>query len=56
VIRDWDAYGTSSKSLQAMATAGTLLSPVPNPGITLFDTPHLARTATAAAVRDADRP
>ena len=59
VIRDWDAQGTSSKSLELLGGADSLpLGIVPeaaSPEVLLYDTPpNLEHTATATAVRDAD--
>jgi chromosome partitioning protein len=49
-VRDWDAQGTSTKSLELLGAAAA-----PRPEIVLYDTPpNLEHTATAAAVRDAD--
>jgi MinD-like ATPase involved in chromosome partitioning or flagellar assembly len=54
VIRDWDAQGTSSKSLE-LIHAGSPADQVKNPDITIYDTPpSLEHTATATAVRSAD--
>lgn len=53
VIEDWDAQGTSSKSLELIA-GGDGARPV-KPDITIYDTPpNLEHTATATAVRNAD--
>jgi MinD-like ATPase involved in chromosome partitioning or flagellar assembly len=52
VIQDWDAQGTSSKSLELIGGDGA--RPV-KPDITIYDTPpSLEHTATATAVRNAD--
>src|SRR3954447_17265612 len=52
-IQDWDAQGTSSKSLQLIN--GNQSGPNKKPDMLIYDTPpNLEHTATATAVRNAD--
>src|SRR3954447_5185084 len=52
-IQDWDAQGTSSKSLELIG--GEAGARNPKPEIMIYDTPpSLEHTATATAVRNAD--
>jgi chromosome partitioning protein len=53
-MRDWDAQGTSTKSLE-LIHVGTPRVEVKTPNIVIFDTPpSLEHNATATAVRSAD--
>lgn len=50
-VHDWDAQGTSSKTLELLGSAAETAAPE----ITLYDTPpSLDHTATAVAVQNAD--
>jgi len=53
VVKDWDAQGTSSKSLELIR--GPQPENAGKPDIVIYDTPpNLDHTATATAVRNAD--
>jgi len=52
-LKDWDAQGTSNKSLEFIH--GHRPETIPNPDIVIWDTPpSLDHTATATAVRNAN--